>query len=117
MTRTRRGAEEEGGELVKAMIRNVLGLIEFSMMMTRPASGTHNPGMSAISLKRYAWLSIGAAVTTIALKSLGWWLTGSVGLLSDALESVVNLTGALMALAMITIAEVPADERHAYGHG
>lgn len=117
MTRTRRDAEEEGGELVKAMIRNVLGLIEFSMMMTRPASGTHNPGMSAISLKRYAWLSIGAAVTTIALKSLAWWLTGSVGLLSDALESVVNLTGALMALAMITIAEMPADERHAYGHG
>lgn len=99
------------------MIRNVLRVIEFSMMVTKPASGGHNPAMSAISLKRYAWLSIAAAVATIALKGVAWWLTGSVGLLSDALESVVNLTGALMALAMITIAEMPADEDHAYGHG
>lgn len=59
MTRTRRGADEEGGEVVKAMIRNVLRLIEFSMMMTRPASGTHNPAMPAISLKRYARILIG----------------------------------------------------------
>ena len=86
MTRTRRGAEEEGGELVKAMIRNVLGLIEFSMMMTRPASGTHNPAMSAISLKRHAWLSIGTATATSALKGMAWSLTGSLGRLSDALD-------------------------------
>lgn len=68
-------------------------------------------------LKRYAWLSIAAAVVTILLKGIAWWLTGSVGLLSDALESFVNLAGALMALAMLTLAATPADARHAYGHG
>jgi len=68
------------------------------------------------SLTRYAWLSIGAAVTTIALKTTAYFLTGSVGLLSDALESGVNLVGAMMALAMLTIAARPADEDHTYGH-
>jgi cation diffusion facilitator family transporter len=69
------------------------------------------------SLKRFAWLSIAAALGAIALKGIAWRLTGSVGLLSDALESLVNLAGAVMALAMLTIAEQPADDRHAYGHG
>ena len=69
------------------------------------------------SLKPYAWLSIAAAAGTIVLKGVAWWLTGSVGLLSDALESFVNLAGAMMALAMLSIAEQPADEEHAYGHG
>jgi cation diffusion facilitator family transporter len=69
------------------------------------------------SLQRYAWLSIFTALATILLKSLAWWLTGSVGLLSDALESGVNLAGALMALAMLTLAAVPADDNHPYGHG
>ncbi|WP_291993522.1 cation diffusion facilitator family transporter [Candidatus Accumulibacter sp. ACC003] len=73
--------------------------------------------MTARSLKPYAWLSIGAALATIALKSAAWLMTGSVGLLSDALESLVNLAGALMALAMLSIAEKPADEGHAFGHG
>ena len=68
------------------------------------------------SLTRFAWLSIGAAVVTIALKTMAYLLTGSVGLLSDALESLVNLVGALMALAMLTVAARPADEDHAYGH-
>ncbi len=68
------------------------------------------------SLTRFAWLSIGAAVLTIALKAVAYFLTGSVGLLSDALESIVNLVGALMALAMLTLAARPADEDHAYGH-
>jgi cation diffusion facilitator family transporter len=68
------------------------------------------------SLKRFAWLSIAAAVTTIALKTVAYLVTGSVGLLSDALESVVNLIGAVMALAMLTIAARPADEDHAHGH-
>lgn len=68
------------------------------------------------SLKRFAWLSIAAAITTIVLKSAAYLLTGSVGLLSDALESVVNLVGAVMALAMLTVAARPADEDHAYGH-
>jgi cation diffusion facilitator family transporter len=53
----------------------------------------------------------------MALKAVAYWLTGSVGLLSDALESLVNLAGAVMALAMLTIAARPADEHHAYGHG
>ena len=73
--------------------------------------------MSHQSLKRFAWLSIAAALSTIALKTAAWWLTGSVGLLSDALESLVNLAGAMMALAMLGIAEQPADDQHAYGHG
>jgi cation diffusion facilitator family transporter len=69
------------------------------------------------SLQRFAWLSIFTALATILLKSLAWWLTGSVGLLSDALESGVNLAGALMALAMLTLAAMPADVNHPYGHG
>ncbi|MBU1395735.1 MAG: cation diffusion facilitator family transporter [Gammaproteobacteria bacterium] len=69
------------------------------------------------SLKRYAWLSIAAAVATILLKGWAWWITGSVGLLSDALESFVNLAGAMMALAMLTLAARPADGNHAHGHG
>ena len=68
-------------------------------------------------LKRYAWLSIAAALATILLKGMAWWLTGSVALLSDALESIVNLAGALMALAMLSLAALPADDNHAHGHG
>ena len=67
-------------------------------------------------LTRFAWLSIAAAVVTIAMKSTAYLLTGSVGLLSDAMESLVNLMGALMALAMLTIAARPADEEHTFGH-
>jgi cation diffusion facilitator family transporter len=69
------------------------------------------------SLTRFAWLSIGAALGTMALKTLAYYLTGSVGLLSDAMESLVNLAGALMALSMLTVAARPADEDHPYGHG
>jgi cation diffusion facilitator family transporter len=73
--------------------------------------------MLPASLKRYAWLSIAAALATILLKGWAWWLTGSVGLLSDALESFVNLAGAMMALAMLSLAMMPADDSHAHGHG
>jgi divalent metal cation (Fe/Co/Zn/Cd) transporter len=73
--------------------------------------------MSRPSLTRFAWLSIAAALVTILLKTWAWYVTGSVGLLSDALESVVNLIGGVMALAMLTIAQRPADEDHAFGHG
>lgn len=73
--------------------------------------------MSRSTLTKFAWLSIGTALFTMALKALAYWLTGSVGLLSDAMESVVNLAGALMALAMLAISARPADEDHAYGHG
>lgn len=72
--------------------------------------------MPTQSLKRYAWLSIATALATILLKGVAWWLTGSVGLLSDALESFVNLAGALMALAMLSLAAAPADDDHAHGH-
>jgi cation diffusion facilitator family transporter len=68
------------------------------------------------SLKKYAWLSIGAAITTITLKSVAYALTGSVGLLSDAIESVVNLVGATVALAMLTVAAQPPDDEHPHGH-
>ena len=67
-------------------------------------------------LTRFAWLSIGVAVLTISLKTIAYLVTNSVGLLSDALESIVNLVGALMALGMLTIAARPADENHTYGH-
>ena len=72
--------------------------------------------MGQQSLQRYAWLSIAAAVATILLKGLAWKLTDSVGLLSDAIESFVNLAGALMALGMLALAAKPADDDHAHGH-
>ncbi len=71
----------------------------------------------AHSLTKWAWLSIGAAVLTIGMKSAAYLLTGSVGLLSDALESVVNLVAAILALIALTAAAKPADERHHFGHG
>src|SRR5512141_1798008 len=71
---------------------------------------------SRASLTRFAWLSIGAAIATISLKTAAYYLTGSVGLLSDAIESLVNLAGAIMALIMLIIAARPADEIHVYGH-
>ncbi|MGE5319310.1 MAG: cation diffusion facilitator family transporter [Hyphomicrobiaceae bacterium] len=72
--------------------------------------------MNRPSLQRFAWLSIAAAVATIGLKGVAWWLTDSVGLLSDALESFVNLAGAVMTLAMLGIAAMPEDDTHGYGH-
>jgi cation diffusion facilitator family transporter len=66
-------------------------------------------------LERFAWLSVGAAVATIALKTGAWWITGSVGLLSDALESLVNLAAAFLALWMLRVAAAPPDENHPYG--
>jgi cation diffusion facilitator family transporter len=62
------------------------------------------------------WLSVAAAVLTIALKTIAWLLTGSVGLLSDAAESVVNLVAATLAILALRWATKPADEDHAYGH-
>lgn len=68
------------------------------------------------TLKKFAWLSVAAAIVTIALKVAAWWVTGSVGLLSDAAESVVNLVAAVIALGAVTVAERPADDDHQYGH-
>ena len=61
-------------------------------------------------------LSVVAALAAIAMKTAAWWITGSVGLLSDAMESFVNLASALFAVLMVTIAERPADEDHPFGH-
>lgn len=69
-----------------------------------------------MTVSSYLKLSIAVALATIALKTGAWWLTGSVGLLSDAMESVVNLAGAMFALAMVTIAVRPPDEDHPFGH-
>lgn len=62
-------------------------------------------------------LSLAAAIVTMAMKAGAWWVTGSVGYLSDALESLVNLSGATFALWMVTWARQPADHEHPYGHG
>ncbi len=67
-------------------------------------------------LTRFVFLSIAAAVATIALKAVAWLLTGSVGFLSDAAESIVNLVGALVALIAVRVSVRPPDDDHAYGH-
>jgi cation diffusion facilitator family transporter len=69
-----------------------------------------------MQVSSYLKVSVGVAIATILLKTGAWWLTGSVGLLSDALESGVNLAGATFALVMVTLAAQPADEDHPYGH-
>jgi len=72
--------------------------------------------MSAKSARAYTVLSIAAAVLTIAFKFGAYWFTGSVGLLSDAMESGVNLVAALVAFWALTLAAKPPDEEHAFGH-
>lgn len=72
--------------------------------------------MTAVSITRYAWLSIATAIFTLGLKVWAYYLTNSVGMLSDAMESVVNVGAAVMALTMLTIAARPADDDHAFGH-
>ncbi|WP_320006797.1 cation diffusion facilitator family transporter [Maridesulfovibrio sp.] len=69
------------------------------------------------SPRKYILYSIAASVLTMILKSWAWYVTDSVGLLSDALETLVNLSAALFAFATLTLALKPADENHAYGHG
>ena len=69
-----------------------------------------------MQLASYLKLSIAVAVTTIALKTGAWWISSSVSLLSDAMESLVNLAGAVFALAMVTVAARPPDDDHPYGH-
>ncbi|MBL8353021.1 MAG: cation transporter [Burkholderiaceae bacterium] len=69
-----------------------------------------------MQVSSYLKLSVAVALATITLKTGAWWLTGSVGLLSDALESLVNLAGAIFALMMVTVAAQPPDDDHPYGH-
>jgi len=68
------------------------------------------------SARSFALLSIAAAFITIGLKLLAWWITGSVGLLSDALEGTINLAAATMAFAMLSVAARPPDDEHAFGY-
>jgi cation diffusion facilitator family transporter len=84
--------------------------------MLQPQPKNNDLMKNRASLTSFAWLSIAAALATIALKAGAYLLTQSVGLLSDAMESLVNLAGAIMALSMLTIAARPADENHVYGH-
>jgi cation diffusion facilitator family transporter len=81
-----------------------------------PQVGVEREGASP-GLTKFAWLSIAAAVVTIALKSGAYLLTGSVGLLSDAAESGVNLVAAVVALIALHVAARPADDNHNFGHG
>ncbi len=67
-------------------------------------------------LSRYGWLAVATAVVTIGLKAGAWLLTGSVGLLADAAESVVNLVAAVVALIALKVAARPADRNHHFGH-
>jgi cation diffusion facilitator family transporter len=69
-----------------------------------------------MQVSAYLKLSVAVAVATIVMKTGAWWVTDSVSLLSDALESLVNLAGAMFALLMVTIAAHPPDEDHPYGH-
>jgi cation diffusion facilitator family transporter len=69
-----------------------------------------------MQVRSFLRLSVAVALGTMALKTGAWWLTGSVGLLSDALEALVNLAGALFALMMVAVAAQPADAEHPYGH-
>lgn len=75
-----------------------------------------NIGVPPTNLTKFAWLSIAAAVVTISIKVVAWWVSGSVGLLSDAAESVVNLVAAVVTLIALTIAAKPADDNHHFGH-
>ncbi len=72
--------------------------------------------MSAGAPTRFAWLSVAAALLTMGLKAVAYGLTGSVTLLSDALESIVNLVAAVVALLTLRYAAAPADEQHPHGH-
>ncbi len=74
------------------------------------------PALQSLTPQRLLWASVVVALITITLKTLAWYLTDSVGLLADAMESFVNLASAIFGLIMVTIAMRPADEDHPYGH-
>ena len=99
-------------------MRGLSGVLVFEThtAITAMVEPSVRPLTNRLSLARYAWLSIAAALVTILLKATAFWVTGSVGLLSDAAESLVNLLGAVIAFVMLTIAARPADEEHLYGH-
>jgi cation diffusion facilitator family transporter len=91
------------------------------MPVLPPSAMADNAGMNwldsrMLTPQRLLWASVLVALVTIVLKTLAWYLTDSVGLLADAMESFVNLASAIFGLAMVTIAQRPADEDHPYGH-
>jgi len=79
----------------------------------RPPAGSAAPWLTPHNL---LWASMAVALVTIVLKTLAWYVTGSMGMLSDAMESFVNLASAMFALAMVTVAQLPPDANHPYGH-
>lgn len=89
-------------------------IITFDNCSVKPCDLGYNMNMK--SLIPFTILSIGASIATISLKFIAFFLTGSVGLLSDAFESIVNLVASIMAFFMLKIAEKPADREHMYGH-
>ncbi len=91
--------------------------IIFPQVGAEPARGGQGQSGPAVNLTRFAWLSIAAAVVTIGLKSGAYLVTGSVGLLSDAAESLVNFVAAVVALIALRVAARPADAGHHFGHG
>lgn len=85
--------------------------------MSEPSSATQNKALPDwFTPRNLLWVSVGMALTTMALKTMAWYLTGSVGLLSDAMESLVNLASAMFGVTMVTVAAQPADDNHPYGH-
>ena len=81
-----------------------------------PVAGPRTQRSAPVDLTKFAWLSIAAAIATIALKTAAWKITGSVGLLSDAAESLVNLVAAVVALIALRVSILPADKNHNFGH-
>ena len=75
-----------------------------------------NDWLLKLSTQHLLWTSVVVAVITIIMKTMAWYITDSVGLLSDAMESFVNLASAIFALLMVTVAQQPADAEHPYGH-
>jgi cation diffusion facilitator family transporter len=90
---------------------------------TTPKAPSANPtsadagGRPSQDLSRWGWLSVGAAIATLSLKSAAWAITGSVGMMSDALESLVNLAAGLLAVYSLRFAAQPPDAEHPHGHG
>ena len=86
-------------------------------MADRPAAAAAPTQVSTSYLKKFLWLSIFTAIATVSIKAVAAWITQSAGILSDALESTVNLVAAIVALWAMTLSAKPADEEHEFGHG
>ena len=88
----------------------------FAEALTRADGGRDRPMTRTRAVQRMAWLSIATSIATLALKFGAYFLTGSVSLLSDAMESFVNLAAGMVALGALTYAARPADDEHHFGH-